>query len=139
MMKAAVFAVLLSLAAASGARASEATWHWIWVRPDEQKGWITVQGDAPVRFEGQRLDATIEARSSEASPTVHVVGRVTGKTVNATLTQLNTDAAPEHYAGRYQRDRSRRTDAANGWGADRITVFDGASYFSLYRTVRSGR
>jgi hypothetical protein len=136
MKTAALFAAFLSVAAvtASAASADEGTWRWIWVRPDDQKGWITLQGEAPVRFDGQRLDLRVEGR-----PSIHVQGRVTGKAANATLTQLNTDASPERYAGRYQRDRSGRGDPANGWGEDRISLFDGQSYFSLYRTVRSER
>jgi len=135
-MKALLFAAL-SFAFCSVAEAAEPVWHWIWVVPaaDPQKGWSVFEGDTQARFDGTKLDLTISATSRDWSPELHVEGRVTGRNVRATITRTSTDASPERYVGGYSSFRPKLTDAAQGWGEDRITLRNGASFLGLYRQV----
>jgi hypothetical protein len=136
-MRIASLLAALSIGICSAAEAVEPVWHWIWVVPsaDPKNGWSVFEGETPVRFDGANLDLTISTKGDDGSPELHVQGRVTGHNVHSTVTQLGTDASPERYVGSYSRVRTRLTDAAQGWGEDRIALRCGPSFLSLYRRV----
>jgi hypothetical protein len=132
MKQAWLMALLVGAICASSTRAqvpSDTNWHWIRVVPDDQKGWTTAQGDAPIEMKGERFRVTLDG--------LRLVGSVTGNKVVATGVWLDTDANPEHYVGVLQRQRSTRADASNGWGSDRISLRAGPTFVGLYRAVRA--
>ena len=133
--------IILWLALSGVAQAAEPTWRWIWVVPasDPNQGWTTFQGEAPVRFDGRRIEATLWARSDQVETELQVEGRVTGRKAQALVTRVGTDASPERYDGGYEKSRSKLTDAAAGWGDDRISLRSGSSFLGLYRQVAPPR
>ena len=140
MKRPAVAAILISLiplTVQSQPTAGE-RWHWIWVEPS-RTGWAAIEGDAPVRRSGNRFVVTLDGAFPDRQGSLKLVGAIAGTRVSAVGTLLDTDAEPERYTGTIQRERSKLTDPANGWGSDRMMLHTGPTFVGLYRTVRSKR
>jgi hypothetical protein len=116
---------------------SEKAWRWVWVVPDETKGWRTFEGDAPVEMKAGHFEVTLEGVSADWQPTLKLVGSITGKRAVATGTLLNSDASIERYIGTVERVRTAPTDPSQGWGSDRIILRAGQSFIGLYRATKT--
>jgi hypothetical protein len=129
--------LLLALLSLGAAHAADPVWHWIWVvpSPDPTKGWKVFEGDAPVSFDGSSLKATLKGEAEGWEPELRVEGHVKGRAIEAVVTELGTDASPQRYKGGFDRWRSKPTDAAAGWGGDRIWLDVGPNHLGLYRQV----
>jgi hypothetical protein len=125
------------MTASSPVSADNAAWNWLWVVPSPKgQGWSTFTGQANIDFDGQSFDARLEGHG-DWDPILSVRGRVAGRQVALTVTELHTDATPQKYAGEYLPLRTPRASPANGWGEDRIVARNGASYLAFHRKVRS--
>ena len=108
-------------------------WHWIIVRPNDQKNWTVDQGTAKVELSRNGFMANTNDGSFVLK------GTIVGWHVTATGTTIGTDMDPIVFHGDIQSVRTRLSDPSNGWGWDRISLTSrGGFYAGLYRRVRSG-
>lgn len=127
-----ILAVILTLAA-SAAHASD--WTWIRIEPENQKGWTVAKGPAEVTIIDGHVNAVLRTDDDPKFDAFSVKGEIHGKSIDATVIELGTDADPMHMSGTMKSIRTPSSSPAHGWGSDRITLSNSDWYLGLFRTT----
>jgi|GEM_PF-6183081 len=134
----AIWLVPAHVSAQSGPR--DAKWHWVWVRPNLQKGgWTMDEGEASVMLKANSFHAALQRSSSDEKPEWVIDGSIQGKSVRAKGVEPGTDAGAWLFKGAIDRVRTKLSDPSNAWGRDIIALHSSDEFVGLYRDVRSSK